>query len=132
MSKSLFAKIRDFLASITWPPPYKPPPAKTEKELADFYRAKALEAERAVKAFRKPLFKPANPGAGAAECKAGPAPPTVAERNARPDETPKTFADMKPPGYWSASSGRFITVRLVTDEEFWEDNDTLKDWYWPK
>ena len=125
MRKSLFAKIRDFLASITWPPPYKPPPAKTEKELADFYRAKALEAERAVKAFRKPLFKAAN--TGAAECKAGPAPPTAAERNARPDKTPEIFADMKPPGYWSATSGRFISVRLVSDGVYREDNDNSKD-----
>ena len=45
----------------------------------------------------------------------------------RPDETPATFADMKPPGYWSATLGYFVPVRVVTEQEFWEDNDTLKD-----
>jgi hypothetical protein len=29
----------------------------------------------------------------------------------RPDETPKTFAELKPPGYWSKTLGRFVEVR---------------------
>ena len=28
----------------------------------------------------------------------------------RPDETPKTFAELKPPGYWSKSAGCFVPV----------------------
>jgi hypothetical protein len=28
----------------------------------------------------------------------------------RPDETPKTFAELKPPGYWSKTLGRFVPV----------------------
>jgi hypothetical protein len=38
---------------------------------------------------------------------------------ARPDETPKTFAELKPPGYWSALLGYFVPVTMETDEEFW-------------
>jgi hypothetical protein len=38
---------------------------------------------------------------------------------ARPDETPATFAELKPPGYWSATLGYFVPVRCVSDEEFW-------------
>jgi hypothetical protein len=30
----------------------------------------------------------------------------------RPDETPKTFADLKPPGYWSKKLGYFVAVRI--------------------
>lgn len=41
----------------------------------------------------------------------------------RPDETPASFADLKPPGYWDGK--RFVHVRLVSDEEFWGD-DTLQ------
>jgi hypothetical protein len=29
----------------------------------------------------------------------------------RPDETPKTFAELKPPGYWSKTLGSFVEVR---------------------
>ena len=32
----------------------------------------------------------------------------------RPDETPKTFAELKPPGYWSKTHGGFVPV--VKDE----------------
>ena len=32
----------------------------------------------------------------------------------RPDETPKTFAELKPPGYWSKIAGGFVPV--VRDE----------------
>jgi hypothetical protein len=28
----------------------------------------------------------------------------------RPDETPKTFAELNPPGYWSKSAGYFVPV----------------------
>jgi hypothetical protein len=28
----------------------------------------------------------------------------------RPDETPKTFAELKPPGYWSKTLGSFVLV----------------------
>ncbi len=37
----------------------------------------------------------------------------------RLDETPKTFAELKPPGYYSATLGRFVGVRRVTAAEFW-------------
>ncbi len=47
-------------------------------------------------------------------------------KTTRPDEPP-TFADMSPPGYWSEWLGYLVPVRLVSDKEFWEDNDTLKD-----
>jgi hypothetical protein len=35
------------------------------------------------------------------------------------DTTPKSFADMKPPGYWSGTLGRFVEVRQVSEAEFW-------------
>ena len=34
----------------------------------------------------------------------------------RPDETPKTFADLKPPGYWC--NGHFVPVKIVPEDEF--------------
>ena len=33
------------------------------------------------------------------------------------DETPKTFAELKPPGYWSKAAGRFIPVHEMTEED---------------
>jgi hypothetical protein len=33
------------------------------------------------------------------------------------DTTPKSFGDMRPPGYWSR--GRWIEVRQVLPQEFW-------------
>ena len=38
----------------------------------------------------------------------------------RPDETPKTFADLKPPGYWSKTLGYFVQVRSLAAEQGWE------------
>jgi hypothetical protein len=35
----------------------------------------------------------------------------------RPDETPKTLAELKPPGYWSKAEGRFVDVRQMTPED---------------
>jgi hypothetical protein len=40
----------------------------------------------------------------------------------RPDETPVSFAEMKPPGYWSKTLGYFVEVRAVSyppDEDAW-------------
>jgi hypothetical protein len=42
-----------------------------------------------------------------------------------PDKTPKTFAELKPPGYWNGEY--FEEVREVSEEEFWRHNDLLKD-----
>jgi len=38
----------------------------------------------------------------------------------RPDEPPKTFADLKPPGYWSKTLGYFVPVRSLAAEQGWE------------
>ena len=38
----------------------------------------------------------------------------------RPDETPKTFAELKPPGYWSKTLGYFVPVREMTAEDIEE------------
>jgi hypothetical protein len=46
-------------------------------------------------------------------------PKTIGIPSARPDETPATFAELKPPGYWSATLGYFVPVRVVSDDEFW-------------
>lgn len=36
----------------------------------------------------------------------------------RPDETPASFTDLKPPGYYSARLGYFVPVRIVPETEF--------------
>jgi hypothetical protein len=33
----------------------------------------------------------------------------------RKDETPVTFAELRPPGYWSATLNRFVDARDVHD-----------------
>jgi hypothetical protein len=35
----------------------------------------------------------------------------------RKDETPATFAELKPPGYWSATLNRFVEVRMLHGPE---------------
>jgi hypothetical protein len=35
----------------------------------------------------------------------------------RKDETPATFAELKPPGYWSATLNRSVEVRMVHGPE---------------
>jgi hypothetical protein len=49
--------------------------------------------------------------------------PTVILRGNNPwdcamtyDKTPKNWADLKPPGYWSKAAGRFIPVHEMTEE----------------
>ena len=42
------------------------------------------------------------------------------ESTARPDEAPASFADLKPPGYYSATLGYFVPVREISEAEFWE------------
>jgi hypothetical protein len=46
--------------------------------------------------------------------------PKSSDETTPPDETPATFAELKPPGYWSATLGYFVPVQRVSDEKFWE------------
>ena len=56
--------------------------------------------------------------------KSDPRKSTVAER---PDETPKTFAELKPPGYWNGE--RFVEVRMLSDAEAQERYEQLWEWF---
>jgi hypothetical protein len=47
--------------------------------------------------------------------------PKGSDETTRPDEMPAAFAELKPPGYWSARLGYFVPVRIVSDEEFTYD-----------
>jgi hypothetical protein len=52
----------------------------------------------------------------------------------RPDQTPKSFAleDWRSAiargGYWSELLGYFVPVRMVSEEEFWEDSLLPEFW----
>lgn len=45
------------------------------------------------------------------------------------DETPKTWAELKPPGYWSKAAGRFIPVHEMTEEEIEAARERWLDWF---
>ncbi len=43
------------------------------------------------------------------------------------DETPESFDQLKPPGYWNGE--RFVEVRMLTDEEAEERYEQLWEWF---
>ena len=49
--------------------------------------------------------------------------------NAMPEGSPATFAELQPPCYFSKTLGRFVTVRMLTDEEAEERYEQLWEWF---
>ena len=47
----------------------------------------------------------------------------------RPDETPATIEELRPPGYYSAMLGRFVGVHLATPEEAEERYEQMEEWF---
>ena len=43
------------------------------------------------------------------------------------DTAPKTWSELKPPGYWS--DGRFVPVREMTAEDIEDTRERWLDWF---